>query len=388
MPDFLNGLFFSEILADNAGQGALNVNGEGGANKQDEFIEIQNNSGFTIDLAGYQIWSDRNGLLHSFGTGDQIAANGTATVVGTYTTPPAGFYGANGNNNSASSNGGFLEDGEGNKSDTVYLVAPDGNYIRLSYGATPQDPGALPPGFPTGGTLQGSGETLVSAAPNATSVLRDADGNLVEGTPTPGTPGTVCFAEGTRILTEDGEVAVQDLKVGDSVKTLDQGSQPIRLIVKRHLDFSREDPRHKPIEFKPGSLGPDLPASHLCVSPQHRIFLRLGEEEYLVTAKGLTHRKGIRVKEGCKAVTYYHIIFDRHQIVFSEGAATEAFYPGPQAVGAVDHEVFKELVNLFPSLDDPTSAEAAILSRPTIRPSQAKRVISRSAEVSSVGVDP
>ncbi|MEM6635432.1 MAG: Hint domain-containing protein [Pseudomonadota bacterium] len=386
MPDFLNGLFFSEILADNAGGSAINVNGQGGANKQDEYVEIQNSTGSAIDLAGYQLWSDQNGLLHTFGSGDQIPAGGTGTVVGTYTDPPAGFFGANGNNNAAGGNGGFLEDGEGGKFDTIFLVDPAGNYIQLSYGAPPRDPAGLPAGFPTGGTLQGGGEQLNSSAPNAVSILRDADGGLVEGTPTPAAPGFVCFAAGTRILTVDGEIPVEDLKVGQSVETLDDGPHPIRLIVKRRLDFSRGHAKHKPVEFKPGSLGPNLPTSCLVVSPQHRILLRLGDEEYLVAAKGLTHRKGIRVKDGCRAVTYYHLIFDQHQIVFSEGAATESFFPGPQAMGVVDREIAKEIIEFFPSLSDQAPDNVAIRARPSMRPSQARRAISRTGVIGSVSL--
>ena len=40
----------------------------------------------------------------------------------------------------------------------------------------------------------------------------------------------VCFARGTRIETQDGIVLIEDLKVGDLVRTLDHGAQPIRWI--------------------------------------------------------------------------------------------------------------------------------------------------------------
>ena len=34
-------------------------------------------------------------------------------------------------------------------------------------------------------------------------------------------------------------------------------------------------------------------------------------------------------------VTYVHIMFDQHEVVFSDGLATESFYTGDQAMAAL-----------------------------------------------------
>ncbi len=343
IPDFLNGLFFSEILADNAGGGAVNVNGQGGANKQDEFVEIQNNSGSAINLSGYQIWSNKNGLLHSFGANDQIAPGETATVVGTYTNPPSnsGFYGANGNNNSASGNGGFLEDGEGNKDDTIYLVAPDGNYIQLSYGSPPSPPAVLPPGFPPGGSLQGAGEALNTGAPNGTSILRDADGNLVEGTPTPDTSGPVCFASGTLIATDRGDVVVDDLKPGDLVRSKDHGLSTLRAIRKSHIGrvVLGWNPHVRAVVVPTGVLGNCKP---LRLSPAHRVLIDspscemlFASSEVFVSARQLVGHHGIFVDMSNAPLTYFHLLFDTHEIIQSDGSWTESLFLGDTAHAAI-----------------------------------------------------
>ena len=339
MPDFLNGLFFSELLADNAGGSAIDVNGVSGANKQDEFIEIQNASNVAVDLTGYQLWSDKHGLLHSFvalpdGSAPMIAPGGTATVVGTYNNPPAGFYGANGNNNSASSNGGFLEDGEGSKFDTIYLVAPDGNYIQLSYGQNAQDPGGLPAGFPTGGTLQGSGEIISSGAPNGTSVLRDSEGNLMEGTPDPGTPGTVCFASGTLIATDGGEIAVDRLTPGTRVISRDHDHVPVRAI--RQVPIGRAllrwNPDLRAIVIPAGVLGNGTP---LRLSPPHRILfsgptveLLFAQSEVLVSARQLVGYGGVSVDMSDRPVIYYHLLCDAHEVIRADGCWSESLFLG------------------------------------------------------------
>ena len=56
MANFLNGvLFISEIMADNAGANAVDVDGDGVANKADEFVEIQNAGGGPVSLDGYML---------------------------------------------------------------------------------------------------------------------------------------------------------------------------------------------------------------------------------------------------------------------------------------------------------------------------------------------
>ena len=341
LTDFLNGLFFSEILADNAGGSAVDVNGQGGANKQDEYIEIQNSSGETIDLSGYQLWSDQNGLLHTFGAGDEIASGSTATVVGTYNNPPAGFYGANGNNNSAGSNGGFLEDGEGNKFDTIYLVAPDGNYIQLSYGNPAQDPGGLPPGFPPGGTMQGTGEQVNSGAPNGTSILRDANGDLVEGSGTPGDPGPVCFVSGTNITTDKGDIAVDLLEPGMRILSKDRGFVTLRAIRAAPIarTLLRWNPDCRPVVIPAGVFEN---TKQLRLSPAHRLMisspetkLLTGHSTILVSAQQLVGHAGVHIDTSDQQVTYFHLLFDEHEVIHSEGCWTESLFLGEAAHAAI-----------------------------------------------------
>ncbi|MEO0750240.1 MAG: Hint domain-containing protein [Pseudomonadota bacterium] len=343
MPDFLNGLFFSEILADNAGNGATDVNGVGGANKQDEYIEIQNKTGDAIDLEGYQIWSDQLGLLHTFEEDDEIGPGGTATVVGTFVNPPpgSGFFGANGNNNGASGNGGFLEDGESSKRDTLYLVDPDGNYIVLSYGQPPQTPTSLPTGFPTGGTQQGDGESLNSGAPNGTSILRDANGDLVEGTPTPDTPGNVCFVQGTKITTLNGDTAVERLTPGMKILTKDNGFVTLLAIRRAPLGRGvlRMNPDLRPVVLPAGAVGN---TRRLMLSPPHRVLLSdanaellFGSHEVLVPARHLVGHAGIYQAAATDPVTYFHLLFEQHEVLWSNGCWTESLFLGDATYAAL-----------------------------------------------------
>ncbi|WP_272850330.1 hypothetical protein [Paracoccus seriniphilus] len=45
-------------------------------------------------------------------------------------------------------------------------------------------------------------------------------------------------------------------------------------------------------------------------------------------------------------------MFDSHQIIFANGRPVESFYPGPQALKALDAEAFEEFRLIFPELVD------------------------------------
>lgn len=178
-----------------------------------------------------------------------------------------------------------------------------------------------------------------------------------------------CFAAGTMIETQNGPVAVEDLEIGDMVLTKDEGYQPIRWIGTARIPavtLSRK-PNLRPIRIKAGALGEDVPSSDLLVSPQHRILVRsriaqrmFGTVEVLVAAKQLLQLDGIDYDDGVASVEYVHILFDKHQVIVSNGAETESLFTGPQALEAVGEAARAEILELFPMLEEVGAiAEAA-----------------------------
>lgn len=184
----------------------------------------------------------------------------------------------------------------------------------------------------------------------------------------PGQLAAPCFLRGTMILTENGEVAVEDLVRGDRVVTRDNGSQPIRWIASRRIPAGilARHPELRPIRIPKGALGPDLPARDLIVSPQHRVLVRsriaqrmFGAVEVLVAARQLVGIADIaRVDDG-QGVEYVHFMFDRHEIVFSEGAETESLFAGPQALRSLGGPALTELLRIFPQLRQGDAAAPA-----------------------------
>lgn len=183
------------------------------------------------------------------------------------------------------------------------------------------------------------------------------------------TVDVTCFARGTRIETPRGPVAVQDLRPGDLVLTRDRGAQPLRWVGSSRVDGGTlaSTPRLRPIRIRAGALGQHAPAQDLLVSPQHRILVRskiaqrmFGAAEVLVAAKQLVLLDGIDVAEDLAEVEYFHLLFDRHEVVISNGAETESLYTGPQALRSVGPAARQEILDLFPQLlDEAFVVEAA-----------------------------
>ena len=71
--------------------------------------------------------------------------------------------------------------------------------------------------------------------------------DLYDGFPSQFT-GSVCYGAGTRLRTIQGEIAIENLSVGDLLWTIDAGYQPIVWIDKRTLSPAElaHDPRRKP----------------------------------------------------------------------------------------------------------------------------------------------
>lgn len=175
---------------------------------------------------------------------------------------------------------------------------------------------------------------------------------------------TICFVRGTRIEGENGEVSIETLRAGDVVKTLDHGFQHIRWIGSTRVPGRGV---HAPVRIAAGALGN---ARALWVSQQHRMLLsgwklelHFGVTAALVPSKHLVGFCGIEIVE-VPTVEYFHMLFDRHEIVFSEGIESESFHPSAVGMGTLSEEARAEIYGLFPALsfDIEAFGQAARLS--------------------------
>lgn len=193
----------------------------------------------------------------------------------------------------------------------------------------------------------------------------------------------VCFTPGTQILTSRGPVAVETLRAGDLVVTRDNGLQPLRWVGSRTLSYADllARPELQPIRIGAGAIAGAGPDRTMLVSPQHRVLIEgaraemyFGESEVLVPAKHLLEMAEVTRALPSEGVTYVHILFDRHEIVQSDGLWTESFQPAERTLNALDAQARTEVLELFPELAiDTTGFTSARLS---LRAHEAKVLVS------------
>lgn len=187
-------------------------------------------------------------------------------------------------------------------------------------------------------------------------------GTVVTGTDlTFDNTNVACFTRGTMIETINGARAVECLEVGAMVLTTLGGYQPVRWFGSRRYDLVdlSNDPKLRPIRISVGALGNNTPFKDLLVSPQHRILIRsviaermFGAPEVLVAAKKLLDIGGVEIAEDLIEVEYFHFMFDKHEIVLSNGTPTESMFAGQEAMKTLTAEARAELFTIFPELSD------------------------------------
>lgn len=137
-----------------------------------------------------------------------------------------------------------------------------------------------------------------------------------------------CYCPGTLIRTDRGDVAVEDLAVGDLLVTVSGELKPVRWIGRRSYDgrFFAGNQAVWPVRFRAGSLGTDatgaaIPSRDLLVSPKHAMLI----DGVLVPAELLVDGVGIRRDGSARAVTYIHVELPEHDAIWAENTASETF---------------------------------------------------------------
>jgi hypothetical protein len=130
-----------------------------------------------------------------------------------------------------------------------------------------------------------------------------------------------CYLSGTNILTVQGEVAVEDLKVGDLLPTLSGKDVSIKWIGKQQFMGYFFPKEKSPVCIHAGALGEGLPLRDLHVSAGHS--MKIGD--YLVDARVLVNGVTITQHKRAEQIEYYHIDLGEHHCIRAEGAWAESY---------------------------------------------------------------
>lgn len=186
--------------------------------------------------------------------------------------------------------------------------------------------------------------------------------------------GVPCFVSGTLITMARGLVPVENLQAGDRVQTRDNGFRKIVWVGSKKVAAQG---KLAPVRIEKGLLKNNRA---LWLSPNHRVLhvnwqaeLMFGATEVLHTAKSLLGASGARQVEG-GTVEYFHILFEQHEIICSEGTWTESFHPGQIGLGALPCATRAEILELFPELVS-SVAHYGETARVTLQNYQAKLLL-------------
>ena len=226
------------------------------------------------------------------------------------------------------------------------------------------------------GPAAGDTSVDVGQAPRGSSLETTDGGQTYFTQDTPDAGNVTCLVKGTWIRSVDGPVKVEDLKIGTQVLTFDGEAKPLRRIFAQSVDAETlaSEPKMSPIRITAGALGAGLPSEDLLVSRQHRMVVSsqisgrmMAQEDVLVPALRLTALPGIFADETLSTVTYYHLLFDAHEVIFANDAPTESFFLGAEALSALPPDALTELREIFPDLTLPMQIKDSKLPIPNAR---------------------
>jgi hypothetical protein len=132
-----------------------------------------------------------------------------------------------------------------------------------------------------------------------------------------------CFAQETRIATRRGEVAVEDLMIGDEAVLANGGGAQVIWVGHRRVDLAYHDAPDdvRPVRIRANAIDNGMPRRDLLVSPDHALFI----DGALFIARLLVNGASIVIDTSFRQVTYFHVELDRHAVILAEGLPAESY---------------------------------------------------------------
>ena len=197
--------------------------------------------------------------------------------------------------------GSFFRDTDG----TVYGIDIAGAYETVAQGIN--DNGEIVGSYVAEGSL-----TLHAFTTTVANVIA-ADDVLA----------AACYCVGTLIATENGNVPVEDLKIGDRLQTASGTLRPIKWIGRRSYGgrFIAGNKDILPVCIKAGALADNVPRRDLWISPHLAMFI----DGLLIEARDLVNGTSIVQTERVETLSYFHIELETHDVIVAEGALSETY---------------------------------------------------------------
>ncbi len=132
----------------------------------------------------------------------------------------------------------------------------------------------------------------------------------------------LCFLEGTKIETATGYARVEQLAVGDMLRTVGGGMQRIVWIgTGRVLAVRGRRNAATPVIVRKGALADNVPHHDLRVTKGHAFYV----DDVLIPVEFLVNHRSIMWDDHAQEVALYHIELATHDVMFANGAPAESY---------------------------------------------------------------
>ena len=140
------------------------------------------------------------------------------------------------------------------------------------------------------------------------------------------TLNVTCFARGTAIATPSGEICVENLQIGDMIRTADGRDVAVKWVGRQTIStiFSGDVERLRLVRIAAGAFGNGLPRRDLRVTADHAMLI----DGLLVNASALVNGTTIFYEPLSQLEASYeifHVETEDHDVILAEGAATETY---------------------------------------------------------------
>ncbi|MFT8464556.1 Hint domain-containing protein [Acetobacter persici] len=139
----------------------------------------------------------------------------------------------------------------------------------------------------------------------------------------------VCFLPGSMIRTVEGEVAVENLQIGDSVVTFDwkTGEETVRPVIwvgKAHATVQphlADDEAAYPVRVLKNAISEGVPYKDMLITAEHCLFF----DGKFVPVRMLVNGSSIFYDKSFTSYDYYHLETAEHAVIVADGMMTESY---------------------------------------------------------------
>ncbi|ARW10048.1 Hint domain-containing protein [Acetobacter ascendens] len=138
-----------------------------------------------------------------------------------------------------------------------------------------------------------------------------------------------CFLSGSMIRTADGDVAVEDIQIGDQLVAFDWKSnknitRSVVWVGKAHATVHPErsdDEAGWPVRILKDAIADGVPYKDMLITPEHCLFFK----DRFVPVRMLVNNASIFYDKSIFSYDYYHVETDQHSVITADGVLTESY---------------------------------------------------------------